>query len=135
MKAEINNAKDFYKLLNFISQWQTEIRLIYTPENLSIVTVSHCSTVFIETVLPSSYFNLYQCEIQQPIGLNLNVVLAALKQSTTKDKLRISATDPKLDVDGSILESADIIPTYIFIINKHHGKRAWFPVSERVYKH
>lgn len=127
MKATINNAKDFYKLLNFISQWQTEIRMFCTPENLSIITMSQCSTVFIDSVLPSTYFDSYDCEIEQPIGLNLNVVLAALKQCTPKDKLCISTTDPKLDVDGSIIEATD---TITFSILKPDGDSMTFEIKQ-----
>ena len=63
MKIEFKNAKDFYKLLNFISQWQKEIQVVFTPEKLSILTMSQCSTVFITCELPSEYFNLYQCKL------------------------------------------------------------------------
>ena len=91
MKSEFKNAKDFYKLLNFISQWQKEIQLVFTPQKLSILTMSACSTVFITCELPSEYFNFYECQKNEPVGLNLDVVLAALKQSTPKDRLQMSS--------------------------------------------
>ena len=127
MKAELKNAKDFYKLLKFISQWQTEIRMVCNPDKLSIVTMSQCSTVFIDSELPSSYFTLYNCVVDQPIGLNLSVVLEALKHCTPKDKLRISTTEPKLDIDGSILESPDNI---MFSIMKPDGDSMTFEIKQ-----
>lgn len=131
MKIEFKNAKDFYKLLNFVSQWQKEIQLVCTPEKLSILTMSQCCTVFITCELPSEYFNLYQCKPpedkdSEEIGLNLDVVLAALKQSTPKDRLRMSTPEPKTNVDGSVKES----DTVIFSILKPDGDSMEFEIKQ-----
>lgn len=126
MKIEFKNAKDFYKLLNFISQWQKEIQVVCTPEKLSILTMSQCSTVFITCELPSEYFNLYQCKKNELVGLNLDVVLSALKQSTPKDRLQMNIPDPKKNVDGSVKEA----DTVIFSILKPDGDSMEFEIKQ-----
>lgn len=125
MKIEFKNAKDFYKLLNFISQWQKEIQVVCTPEKLSILTMSQCCTVFITCELPSEYFNLYQCnpknKEREEIGLNLDVVLSALKQSTPKDRLQMSIPEPKPNKEAD---------TVIFSILKPDGDCMEFEIKQ-----
>ena len=63
----------------------------------------------------------------EEIGLNLDVVLAALKQSTPKDRLQMSTPEPKMNVDGSVKEA----DTVIFSILKPDGDMRFFDIDQK----
>ena len=110
MKCTIPSAKAFYKLLNFIAQFETNVKITCQPAGMSIFCMSMCHSVFIDAKLDPSYCNgEYQCDEDEDICVNLTVLLAALKTGGPKDQLKICSTQDTISID---IVSEDQVTNY-----------------------
>ena len=71
MKCIIPSAKAFYKLLNFIAQFETNVKITCQKAGMSVFCMSACHSVFIDLKIDPSYYTKYQCEEEEEIGINL----------------------------------------------------------------
>lgn len=99
MICTIPSAKTFYKLLNFIAQFETDVKITCQPAGMSIFSMSACHSVFIDAKIDPSYYTKYECNEAEEIGLNLTVFLAALKNGGLKDELVLQTKQDTIEMD------------------------------------
>ena len=99
MKCTIPSAKSFYKLLNFIAQFETNVKITCQEAGMSIFCMSMCHSVFIDVKMDPSYYTEYVCTEFEEIGVNLTVLLAALKTGGPKDKLVLCSQQDTISID------------------------------------
>lgn len=110
MKCTIPSAKTFYKLLNFIAQFETDVKITCQPAGMGIFSMSSCHSVFIDAKIDPSYYTEYECEEYEEIGLNLTVIIAALKNGGIKDELILQTKKDTIEMD---IISEDEVTNYI----------------------
>jgi hypothetical protein len=110
MKCTIPSTKAFYKLLNFIAQFETNVKITCQPAGMSIFCMSTCHSVFIDAKLDPSYCSGdYNCDEQEDICVNLTVLLAALKTGGPKDQLKLCSSQDTISID---IVSEDQVTNY-----------------------
>jgi len=97
MHCVFNEGVKVFRLLKFISQFETNVKLECSENGITMFTMSNCHSVFIDVVLPVEYFKEYRCESPVGIGVNLNVLLSALSSCKGNDLLSMdSSNDDKV---------------------------------------
>lgn len=115
MKCVIPSAKAFYKLLNFIAQFETNVKITCQKAGMSVFCMSACHSVFIDLKIDPSYYTKYECEKDEEIGINLAVFLAALKNGGQKDELALSTSQDHVDMD--IISESEVTKYTIKMMN------------------
>jgi len=130
MKCIIPSAKAFYKLLNFIAQFETNVKITCQKAGMSIFCMSACHSVFIDLKIDPSYYTKYQCEEEEEIGINLAVFLAALKNGGQKDELALSTSQDHVDMD--IISESEVTKYTIKMMTIDNERMEIPPIQEDV---
>lgn len=96
MKAKVTDAKSFEDMLKTLGEFVPEVVLDFTKDGLKVKGVDASKVVLIDIYLPSGYFDEYEVENEEKVGINLEDITELLRSITKEDSMTLSTENGTL---------------------------------------